>query len=395
MVSGKVETTNTGQLDEIVDRIGMLSAVVHAAEAELFTELRALEQLGALPSGFRSVAGVLSFHGGFTRTEASQRCTHLDTEPPEPLQQLFDTGQISRGLFHSAVTVATPDNTSTLAELAAGLTPAQFEQTLRDLRFAQGLGRRRPGPDDTWFRMSTDTTGHTCINARLDTEDGQQLEAALNAARAAITKPDHPAPVDDLDALRGVARAVTDVHNADGLTDRHGDRFDITVTIDLDEFLNNPIWADHAFHGRITPVVCRDGNPLWVGRTRRTANRQQRRALTARDNGCAFPGCHHRRYLDAHHITPWAQGGTTNLNNLITLCTTHHRQLHDGHYSIRTNGEHFEFVEPDGRTIQRTNRPKPAKPHTTPTRPPNTSRWAYTPLTNYGRSVILHHLLAA
>lgn len=30
-----------------------------------------------------------------------------------------------------------------------------------------------------------------------------------------------------------------------------------------------------------------------------------------------------------------SDGGQTNANNLVMLCTTHHALLHDGHYSIR------------------------------------------------------------
>ncbi|MGW6375645.1 DUF222 domain-containing protein [Rhodococcus sp. NPDC055112] len=42
----------------------------------------------------------------------------------------------------------------------------------------------------------------------------------------------------------------------------------------------------------ITPIVMDDdGNPLNVGRTTRTIPRRLRRALDARDCGCAFPGC--------------------------------------------------------------------------------------------------------
>ncbi|MBM9839739.1 DUF222 domain-containing protein, partial [Rhodococcus hoagii] len=41
----------------------------------------------------------------------------------------------------------------------------------------------------------------------------------------------------------------------------------------------------------LTPIVMDDGVPLNLGRTSRTVSKKQRRALIARDHGCAFPGC--------------------------------------------------------------------------------------------------------
>lgn len=34
------------------------------------------------------------------------------------------------------------------------------------------------------------------------------------------------------------------------------------------------------------------------------------------------------RHLHVHHIVPRIQGGTHDLSNLLTLCTTHHIRLH-------------------------------------------------------------------
>ena len=52
-----------------------------------------------------------------------------------------------------------------------------------------------------------------------------------------------------------------------------------------------------------------DGAPLSVGRKQRTIPTHLKRALWARDRDCAFPGRHHTRFVDTHHVTHWAQGG--------------------------------------------------------------------------------------
>jgi predicted restriction endonuclease len=40
-------------------------------------------------------------------------------------------------------------------------------------------------------------------------------------------------------------------------------------------------------------------------------------------------------HVDAHHIQHWADGGETRLDNLVTLCLFHHRQLHRGCFDVR------------------------------------------------------------
>ncbi|MHB8476836.1 MAG: HNH endonuclease signature motif containing protein [Steroidobacteraceae bacterium] len=72
---------------------------------------------------------------------------------------------------------------------------------------------------------------------------------------------------------------------------------------------------------------CRDFAPAHRRALRKTRSIPSsiRRALNSRDGGCSFPGCTHQRYVDAHHIEHWAEGGETKLANLVTLCRLHHR----------------------------------------------------------------------
>ena len=96
-----------------------------------------------------------------------------------------------------------------------------------------------------------------------------------------------------------------------------------------------------------------DGSPLSMGRRTRTVPVRMRRALEARDRTCRYPGCHHGRWLDAHHVVHWADGGETNLKNLVLLCTHHHKLLHEGEFEIRrheTKG-HCYFARPGGSPI--------------------------------------------
>ena len=77
------------------------------------------------------------------------------------------------------------------------------------------------------------------------------------------------------------------------------------------------------------------GQVLNVGRRSRIVPAHIRRALLERDGVCRYPGCHESRYVDAHHIHHWVDGGETSLRNLVVLCRFHHRQLHRGCFEIQ------------------------------------------------------------
>lgn len=77
------------------------------------------------------------------------------------------------------------------------------------------------------------------------------------------------------------------------------------------------------------------GAVLDVGRAHRFFTSTQRTALYARDHGCRFPGCT-APWCHAHHITPWQQGGATDLANGLLLCGYHHRAVHDELWTIST-----------------------------------------------------------
>ncbi|WP_209324889.1 HNH endonuclease signature motif containing protein [Brevibacterium renqingii] len=84
-----------------------------------------------------------------------------------------------------------------------------------------------------------------------------------------------------------------------------------------------------------------DGDVLMLGRSKRLVSRRQRLALSVRDVCCQFPGCRVRRRCDAHHIRPWSQGGTTDMDNLILLCRRHHTVVHKYQLRIERTGADF------------------------------------------------------
>ena len=82
-----------------------------------------------------------------------------------------------------------------------------------------------------------------------------------------------------------------------------------------------------------------DGSVVDLGRSQRIVSDKQRRLLTERDHGCRFPGCANTRYVDAHHVIYWENGGPTDMTNLVLLCSHHHHELHKGVFDIKADGQ--------------------------------------------------------
>ena len=67
-----------------------------------------------------------------------------------------------------------------------------------------------------------------------------------------------------------------------------------------------------------------------------TITTTQRRAIAARDGGCCVRGCTRPpAFCDAHHLDHRADGGVTDVDNLVLLCRRHHTQWHQGRLTLR------------------------------------------------------------
>ncbi|QQZ12559.1 HNH endonuclease signature motif containing protein [Rhodococcus sp. 21391] len=98
-----------------------------------------------------------------------------------------------------------------------------------------------------------------------------------------------------------------------------------------------------------TPIVLDDnGAPLDLGISTRTVTKRQRKALVARDRGCAFPGCGAPpSWCEGHHIIHWSAGGPSDMGNLVLLCGFHHRLLHHSDWEIEMGADrHPTFIPP-------------------------------------------------
>jgi Domain of unknown function (DUF222)/HNH endonuclease len=205
-----------------------------------------------------------------------------------------------------------------------------------------------------------------------DTERGHN-DALGNDARAeppTAVPPAAGAAVSNADALVLMAETLL----CSGAAERGGDGYQVVVHVDAatlaHEHDGDGDGACQLEHGSalhpetarrlacdssLVRILERDGRPLSVGRKTRTIPPALRRALSARDPVCRFPGCPQRRFLHAHHVQHWAQGGRTDLSNLIHLCSHHHRLVHEHGYTIeRGHRGALRFRRPDGRALPTT-----------------------------------------
>ena len=98
----------------------------------------------------------------------------------------------------------------------------------------------------------------------------------------------------------------------------------------------------------IIPVLLgSEGRILDIGRASRVFPPHIRKALTARDQGCAFPGCTiPAPWCEAHHITYWSRGGTTGTDNGALLCSHHHHVIHKEQWTIQLRTGIPWFIPP-------------------------------------------------
>lgn len=183
---------------------------------------------------------------------------------------------------------------------------------------------------------------------------------------------DRPTRAQEL--LDGLVSACRIALSGDGLPATGGHRPQVMVTINLRDLLSDLGHDGHSVFAQqisarsirklacdadILPLVLGGrGQILDIGRAQRLFPPHMRRALVARDKGCAFPDCTMpATWCEAHHIVPWAAGGTTNVRDGVLLCSRHHHVMHEGNWSIESvHGIPWfkppKFVDP-GQTLRR------------------------------------------
>lgn len=218
------------------------------------------------------------------------------------------------------------------------------------------------------FHASVSFLGMVRVDGELDPETGDTLLSALGAVQGAEARSrrfdDDRTPAQRrADALGEICRQWLDTADRPVVG---GERPHLTVTVGAGTLARDSDGAgelDHA--GPVAHEVARRiacdasvmrvvmagrSQPLDVGRRTAVISAALRRAVIVRDDHCRFPGCDRpHTWCDAHHVTHWADGGATALENLMLLCRRHHRMIHrPGGFRLAIEDGRPVFRRPDG-----------------------------------------------
>jgi hypothetical protein len=227
------------------------------------------------------------------------------------------------------------------------------------LEFQEQIAKTR-----RWLTLTQNHDGTVGLRGMLDKESGALALAVLSPLAA-------PAPVTDgISDMRFPGQRYADAFvqlcqlATPALPDVRGERPHVFVTTTLESLQNKIGCALGTLDGRyhlspgalrrvacdanIIPVVLgTNGQPLDIGRATRIVPVAMRRALVARDQGCAFPGCDRPpSWCDAHHCKHWANGGRTAICNLCLLCVHHHDVVHRDGWNIEMIDGFPWFIPP-------------------------------------------------
>lgn len=395
-----------------VEPLGALEGRITSLAARLAVQTREWLRLvaefdrrkGWVQWGMRSMAHWLSWSCSVGPGVAREYVRVANALTVLPLvDAAFGQGVLSYSKVRAVTRVVDRVDERTLLEQASTHSAAQLERVVRAYRKADRVDR--PVVERRRARWFFDDDGMLVVSARLTADEGALFVAAVEQARTGELEPGgcpgeaaDPArlssDVDALVALVGIAQAA-------GPVDSSGDdRHLVVVHADAAVLAGEAVLGagpapgaecriehgpgltaqaalrlacDAALVVWVSSAV-NPGERLGLGRKTRRISVALRRALRFRDGGCQFPGCSRKRFLDAHHVVHWAQGGPTDLRNLLLLCQRHHRAVHEDGFTLHPVPDQpggWVFHRPDGTPVPAAPTPEPVSA--------GTSEWVFDP----------------
>ena len=291
---------------------------------------------------------------------------------------------IVRGLAHIEQRSATPIDSDERRQFASSLAAQAFSTTTPTdiFEYARTVGNIRsddtgglPAAEDRCINSVTTTKvdGRLRVKADLDAVVGEKLMTAIDKFSAPQPQPDgsHDPRGPErrcADALEIILDLAANGATADASSNINGDnvisqpfaglasptQLGLTIPAATPELSTLP------FMGAVTEATARrlacdadvtvmitDGEevPLAVGRTKRLFTRTQRRALKKRDHCCIKCGAP-ASWTRAHHITHWADGGDTDLDNGCLLCSSCHDDVHHRGWDVVMGHDRHPWLIP-------------------------------------------------
>ena len=388
----------TARLEALEEEIVFLAAHLHAAEHRFLTLIAEYDRLrGWELGGHRSCAHWLAFRTGFDLGACRERVRAARALADLPLTSAsMSRGELSFSKVRALSRVATPENEGDLLDLARGCTAAQLERVVRGFKLGSRqdeVERERERLKSRRLSVFPDDEGMYEVKGRLTPEQGALLMRAIEAASDALyrekgvsaeTSSEESARLRaDALALLAERALAAGFGESAPVSGTKAERYQVLLHVDAETLKSDGsgLGQSELEDGtRVSAETSRrlscdgavvgighasDGSVLGVGRRTRTIPPAVRRALEARDRGCRFPGCG-LRFTDAHHVKHWADGGETKLENLLLLCSHHHRLVHEQGWRVEWWGRDKQaaFRDPKGQVHM-------GRPPKTPDIPPD------------------------
>jgi hypothetical protein len=380
------QADSLSRADALEREITDLCAQINAASYRLLQLIAELDDQAPWGSwGLKSCAHWLNWRCGISLNAAREkvRVAHALKALPS-ISSAFESGRLSFSKVRALTRIADSVNEAQLLELAYHATAAQVEKLVRAYRRVGRLAEREQAMSRHAARELNyyhDEDGSLVIRVRLPAEDGAVVLQALNAVMDAECEATNDDTQKDVTAVTSTNENRFAQRRADALTtiaetalhhrpkqQSSAERYQVVVHVTAETLSTDDGDRSELDCGqRLAPDTARRiacdssllritedaaGNPLDIGRKTRAVPPAMQRALRSRDRGCRFPGCTAHRFVDAHHIQHWANGGETALYNLVLLCRHHHRLVHEGGFGVeRIDGGALQFNRPDGQPI--------------------------------------------
>lgn len=288
------------------------------------------------------------------------------------LMDAFRAAEIDYSTVRLLLKYLTADNEVELVELAKELGHEQMK------KYLAGHGTTEPKEEqpEHYLRVKDLPDGDVAIEAVMSGTEGSFFKAALKIGEMAYCEQEHakqqaaaeetrparqtvsgygmPIGRSLLQSFMGIINMVRT--KATNTLRTPGAHVNIVLNADGHAYMPaapkvpSAALANLIANGLSRLNVCdSSGLILNVGRAQRLATDAQVNALmTMWGHQCAMPGCTHTRFIEIHHMEEWADGGNTDLDNLIPLCSACHSLVTDGWALIERHGKQICFFMGDG-----------------------------------------------
>jgi hypothetical protein len=348
-------TSLVAEIDELHRRIS-------SDHVELFRALAELDRAGAWKdSGARDVASWVAIRYGVSEWKARrwlQAAHALETLPA--LRDALDDGRLGVDKVVELARFAEFDTEDGLVAWASRVSVGAVRrradlETRKDVEDIRDAERQR---FLTWWYGSDGT--RFGIEGELPAGDGAVVAKALERIVESI--PSMPGEDDPVFASARRADALVALCSSRIEADDDADRATVVVHVRAGaEAMGADVEAGPVLHpetakrllceARVQTVIeDASGTPMRLGRMTRQPSAAMLRQLRYRDGGCTFPGCGSQRFAKAHHVAWWRDGGPTDLENLVLVCSFHHKLVHEHGWRIaRTPDGPVRWFDAGGR----------------------------------------------